>query len=56
MPGIDERVITVTGNTTGIFRAYSFISDKLREIIEAAAAENPEAAGTLCCDVMAWCS
>lgn len=45
IPGIDERIITVTGNTTGIFRAYSFISDKLREILEAAAAETPEQTG-----------
>ena len=42
IPGVDERVITVTGNTTGIFRAYSFISDKLREMREAAPEENVE--------------
>jgi hypothetical protein len=31
IPHVEERIITVTGDVTGIFRAYSFIADKLRE-------------------------
>jgi len=35
---VDERVLTVTGTTTGVFRAFSFICDRMREVT---ASENP---------------
>jgi len=34
-PGVDERICTVTGTTAGVFRAFSFICDKLRESMAA---------------------
>lgn len=35
---VDERVLTVTGTSTGVFRAFSFICDRMREVT---ASENP---------------
>lgn len=40
----DERIVTVTGSTEGVFRAFSFICDKMREN---AALENPASDGTI---------